>query len=121
MNETKYWTWHVFAGVAVLVLLGLHMITMHLDQVFAVFNPAGGRAVDWGNVLFRSKHAVMVVLYVLLLGAGLYHGLFGLRNIAHEALESAALKKVVDAGLWLCGIGLFLVGSAANIMGKMKL
>jgi succinate dehydrogenase hydrophobic anchor subunit len=121
MNETKYWTWHIFAGVAILILLGLHMLTMHLDQIFGVMSPAGGTAVDWANVVHRAKQAGVLVIYIVLLAAGLYHGLFGLRNILHEAVESAGLKKAVDVLCWTAGLGLFGLGSICSILARAAL
>ena len=72
MRETKYWTWHIIAGVVVLVFLALHMVIMHLDDIVGLFNPAGGEAIGWCNVLARSKMAFFAVTYVVLLGAALY-------------------------------------------------
>jgi succinate dehydrogenase / fumarate reductase membrane anchor subunit len=121
MNETKYWTWHIFAGVAILILLGLHMFTMHLDQLFALMSPAGKTAVDWENVVYRAKQAGVMIIYIVLLGAALYHGLFGLRNIIHEYIESQAFKKATDVLLWVAGIGLFGVGAICNVLAKISL
>ena len=33
MRETRYWTWHMLAGVVIFFLLGLHMLIMHLGGV----------------------------------------------------------------------------------------
>ncbi len=30
MRETKFWTWHMAAGVVIALLLGQHMVIMHL-------------------------------------------------------------------------------------------
>ena len=51
MRDQSYWTWHVAAGVVILVFAGLHMAIMHLDAVLGIFNPAGGHPIDWPNVL----------------------------------------------------------------------
>ena len=37
MGETKYWTWHMLAGLAILLLLGLHMLIMHLGGLTGLF------------------------------------------------------------------------------------
>ncbi len=119
MRDQKLWTWHILAGAVILVLLGLHMTIMHLDSIvhFAGLNPAGGRPVDWGNVLARGKSAAFAVTYVLLLGAALFHGLYGLRNILFELNPSASLKKVVGVVLLLAGLGLFAFGTWAAVTG----
>jgi len=84
IRDRKLWTWHVAAGLMILVLLGLHMAIMHLDSLLGLFNPAGGQPIDWDNVLARSQSLFFTATYILLLGAALFHGLYGLRNILFE-------------------------------------
>jgi succinate dehydrogenase / fumarate reductase membrane anchor subunit len=113
MRDQKLWTWHILAGGVILVLLGMHMTIMHLDKVvhLAGYNPAGGRPIDWANVVARGKSAFMPVSYVLLLGAALFHGLYGLRNILLELNPAAWLRKAIGLVLLLGGLGLFAFGS----------
>jgi succinate dehydrogenase / fumarate reductase membrane anchor subunit len=105
----------VAAGVLVLVLLGLHMVIMHLTRTVGIGNPAGGHAVDWGNVVARGKSLVFTLTYILLLGAALFHGLYGFRNIVCELGPSAGLKKAINALLLVGGLGLFGLGTWAAI------
>ncbi|MGD0263644.1 MAG: hypothetical protein ABSD47_01660 [Candidatus Methylomirabilota bacterium] len=115
MRDQKLWTWHVAAGVLVLVFLGLHMVIMHLTRTVGIGNPAGGHAVDWGNVVARGKSVFFTLTYILLLGAALFHGLYGLRNIVCELGPSAGLKKAINALLLVGGLGLFGLGTWAAI------
>jgi succinate dehydrogenase hydrophobic anchor subunit len=115
MRDQKLWTWHVAAGVLVLVFLGLHMVIMHLTRTVGIGNPAGGHAVDWGNVVARGKSLFFTLTYILLLGAALFHGLYGLRNIVCELGPSAGLKKAINALLLVGGLGLFGLGTWAAI------
>ena len=82
MRDRTLWTWHIFAGVVILVFLGLHMTIMHLDgDRSRIFNPARGRARSTGrNVAARMRSLFFTVTYVVLLGAALFHGLYGLRQ-----------------------------------------
>ena len=112
MREQRNWTWHMAAGIVILVFLGLHMIVMHLESVIRIFNPAEGKLpVDWANVVERSKSAFFMVTYVILLGAALYHGLFGLRNIIEELNPAVGVKKAVTTVLTVGGILLFAFGT----------
>ena len=113
IRDLKLWTWHIAAGLLILVLLGLHMAIMHLDALLGIFNPAGGHPIDWPNVAARSQSVFFMVTYVLLLGAALFHGLYGLRNILFELGPAAPLKKSISWVLILVGLGLFTVGSWA--------
>ncbi len=115
MRDQKLWTWHVSAGLVILVLLGLHMVIMHLDAIvkIAFLNPAGEEPVDWKNVIARGKMAFFAVTYVLLLGTALFHGLYGLRNILFELDPRAGLKTALSALLLIVGLGLFVLGTWA--------
>ena len=76
MRETKYWTWHMAAGVVILFLLGLHMLIMHLGGITHLFAPHGGEATSRENSLYRDGRLFFLVAYILLLGVALYHGLY---------------------------------------------
>lgn len=119
MRDQKLWTWHLAAGVVILFLLGLHMTVMHLNVTLPLkgLNPAGGHPVDWANVVARGKSALFMVSYVMLLGAALFHGLYGLRNILFELDPAGWLKRTISAVLLVGGIGLFVVGTWAAIAG----
>ena len=117
MRDSKLWTWHVLAGLVILVLLGLHMTIMHLEAIVGIFNPAGGHPVDWANVAARAKSAFFAVTYVLLLGAALFHGLYGLRNILFELNPPPGLKRALGVLLLVVGLGLFVVGSWEAVEG----
>ena len=115
MRETKYWTWHMAAGVVILFLLGLHMLMMHLGGITQLFAPHGGEAISKGNSLFRDGTLFFTVTYVLLLGVALYHGLYGLRTILCELTLKPAAEKVLTFVLLAVGVGLFGLGTWAAI------
>jgi len=114
MDETRNWTWHIIAAVAIVVFLGLHMAVMHLDDLAGWFS-AGGAATDWANVLARSKSAFFAVTYVVLLAAALYHGLYGLRTILFELTLGPSGQRFLDGVFWIAGVCLFAVGALATI------
>jgi succinate dehydrogenase hydrophobic anchor subunit len=118
IRDRELWTWHVLAGMVILILLGLHMAIMHLDVILNIFNPLGGHPIEWGNVVARGKSAVFAVSYVLLLGAALFHGLYGLRNILLELNPAAWLRKAISVVLLVGGVGLFIYGSWAAIAAR---
>jgi len=110
MRETRNWTWQIFTAVVILVFLSIHMIVMHLDDIVGWFNPNGGAALDWANVLERSKAIFFVVTYIVLLAATLYHALYGIRNILFELHPPAGVEKAITVVFWLAGLGLFAIG-----------
>ena len=115
MRDQKLWTWHLAAGVVILFLLGMHMTVMHLNVTVPLkgLNPAGGHPVDWANVVARGKSLTFMASYVILLGAALFHGLYGLRNILFELDPVAWLKRTIGVVLLVGGIGLFVFGTWA--------
>ena len=113
MRDRSLWTWHIGAGIIILIFLGLHMGIMHLDAALGIFNPAGGHPIDWANVVERAKSTFFMITYVVLLGAALFHGLYGFRNILYELNPSSGLKSLLSWILIVVGLGLFLVGTWA--------
>jgi len=115
MRETKFWTWHMAAGVVILFLLGLHMLIMHLGGITQLYAPHGSEAVSKANSLFRDGHLFFTVSYILLLGVALYHGLYGLRTILFELTLTPAVEKAVSVVLLILGLGLFGLGTWAAV------
>lgn len=115
LRDRALWTWHVLAGIVILIFAGLHMTIMHLDAIVGIFNPAGGHPIDWANVVARGQTTFFPVTYVILLGAALFHGLYGLRNILLELNPAPWLAKTIGVVLFLLGVGLFVFGSWAAL------
>lgn len=115
MRDRTLWTWHIGAGVVILVLLGLHMAIMHLDQTLGIFGTPGAEPVEWESVAARAGSVFFTVTYVLLLGAALYHGFYGLRNILLELNPGAALRRTINVGLSVLGLALFGFGTWAAL------
>ena len=113
MRDQRLWTWHVLAGLVILVFLGLHMAIMHLDALLGIFNPAGDHPIAWENVVARAKLAFFTFSYIVLLGAALFHGLYGLRNILFELNPGAGLRKGLNAALTAVGVVMFAFGAWA--------
>jgi succinate dehydrogenase/fumarate reductase cytochrome b subunit len=116
MRETKYWTWHMAAGVVIFVLLGLHMTTMHMGGLTGLFvSHPGEESVARVNSQARDAQLFFTVSYIILLGVALYHGLYGLRTILFELTLRPALEKAVSAVLVILGLALFGLGAWAAI------
>lgn len=113
IRDQKLWTWHLTAGIVILVLLGLHMAIMHLDALLGIFSPAEGHPIDWHNVVARSQSLFFTLTYVMLLGTALFHGLYGLRNILFEMNPGRSLQRSLSRLLLIVGLGLFALGTWA--------
>jgi succinate dehydrogenase / fumarate reductase membrane anchor subunit len=93
------------------------MTIMHLDGIVRVFNPQPGEPVGWANVAARGRSVFFLVTYVLLLGAALFHGFYGLRNILFELHSGAPAKKALTGVLLVAGLALFAIGTWAAWAG----
>jgi succinate dehydrogenase hydrophobic anchor subunit len=116
MRESRLWFWHILSAVVILVLLGVHMGTMHLSELLHMAGIGSGDPVDSSQVFERSRQAVYMVTYILLLGTGLFHGLYGLRSIFFELSLSKALEKTIGGVIAVAGVALFLYGSYVAVV-----
>jgi succinate dehydrogenase / fumarate reductase membrane anchor subunit len=115
MRDRTLWTWHIGAGLVILVLLGLHMVIMHLDTTLGIFGTEGAEPVEWASVAARAQTVFFTVTYVILLGAALYHGFYGLRNILLELNPGPLVRRIVNVGLAALGAALFVFGSCPRL------
>jgi succinate dehydrogenase / fumarate reductase membrane anchor subunit len=113
MRDQRLWTWHVLAGLVIFVFLGLHMAVMHLDTLLGWFTPAGVKPIAWESVAQRARLGFFAASYVVLLGAALFHGLYGLRNILFELGLGGGAKKGLSLVLAIGGVALFAYGAWA--------
>lgn len=111
MRESRLWFWHILSAVVIVVLLGVHMGTMHLGAILQLVGIGSGDPVHSAQVFHRSQQFIYMVIYILLLGAALFHGLYGLRSMLIELSLSKAMEKAIGSVCALAGIALFIYGS----------
>jgi len=109
MRETRLWSLHLLVIPIIAVLLGMHFAVMHYAPVF--YGVSVDEARSFSVMIERGRSVVQLVLYILLLAAGLYHGLYGLRGILRELPLSPALAKAVDFSVLGLGLFIFAFGS----------
>ncbi len=109
MRETRLWSLHILVLPIIAVLLGMHFAVMHYAPVF--YGMSVEKAREFGTMIERGKSVTQLVLYILLLAAGLYHGLYGLRGILRELPLTPTLVKVVDWGVLSLGLFIFALGT----------
>ena len=115
MRDRTLWTWHIGAGVVILVLLGFHMVIMHLDATLGFLGIGGGEPIEWESVAARARSLFFTLTYVALLGAALYHGFYGLRNIVLELNPGPTLRSAINIALLVFGVSLFVFGTWAAL------
>ena len=111
MRESKYWFWHILSAIIILVLLGVHMGTMHMGALLNSIGIGSGDPVKSAEVFHRSQQLIYMVTYILLLGAALFHGLYGLRSMLFELSLSKGMERAIGGVCTVAGVVLFIYGS----------
>jgi succinate dehydrogenase hydrophobic anchor subunit len=116
MRESKLWFWHIVSALVILVLLSLHMGIMHLSTILNFLGIGSGDPLNSTEVFRRSQHLFFAATYIVLLGAALYHGLYGFRTILLELSPSKTLQKLIGRACAVVGFALFVYGSYVAIL-----
>jgi succinate dehydrogenase hydrophobic anchor subunit len=120
MRESRLWLWHILTGVIILVLLGVHMGIMHLGVILSYIGIGSGDPVKSAEVFHRSRQLLYMVFYIFLLGAALFHGLYGLRSMLFELSLPKGLEKAISIICTLSGIALFVYGGYVAVVLYQK-
>ena len=114
MRKTHLRLLHLVAGVGIAVLLGIHMVRMHLDAILGFFG-VNGEPTSWESMMSRAGQGIWVGLYIALLAFVLYHALNGLRGIILEVTPSAKIERIVTRVIIVFGIIAFVWGAYVPI------
>lgn len=108
MAHTRAWRWTVGSGIALLVLVAVHLVANH----FVVDEVGGLRT--YRQVLEYIGHPVILVIEIGFLLTVTVHAMLGLRSVLLDREPTARLRRTIDAGLVTLGTltvayGLFLI------------
>ncbi len=117
MRETTLWVLHLVAGAGLVVLLGAHMAVQHFPRVLSAVGWVEQPVRGFASVAARSASPGWVVLYALLVVFAVYHGLYGLRRILHEAGWGPKAGRVVDVAVVVAGVALMVYGLVTAVQG----
>ncbi|HEY8498092.1 MAG TPA: hypothetical protein VIK90_02465 [Limnochordales bacterium] len=110
MRESKLWALHLFAGGALIVLLGVHMAVQHYPTLLGWLGWPQTDVRGFAAVAARGASSAWAVLYVLLLGFAVYHGMYGLRRVLHEVWYSPGAGRAIDLLVVVAGLVVFVYG-----------
>ena len=97
VHRSRTWRATAASGVALLVLVTIHMIAHH----FVVEEVGGLR--DYAQVLDYISNPVMFVLEILFLVVVTTHAMLGLRSVLFDFGLSVRAKRLVARGLLVLG------------------
>ncbi|MDR7418519.1 MAG: hypothetical protein QN178_06380 [Armatimonadota bacterium] len=115
MRESRLWGLHLLSGAALIALLGLHMALMHYQAIIAWLGGGYQEVLAFASVAARDRSPAMRVVYVLLLGAALYHGLYGARGVLQEIWSTPRAARVISVALLAFGLVVLVYGVAVIV------
>jgi succinate dehydrogenase hydrophobic anchor subunit len=112
-SRSRAWAWTAGTGVALLVLLTIHMVAHH----FVVERIGGLRT--YQDVLDYVGNPVMFVIEAVFLVVVTIHAMLGLRSVLFDFGLSERTKRLTDRGLVVLGVltvayGFVLIGVLAS-------
>lgn len=93
------------AGILIIVTLTVHMGVMHLDGILGMED-----VLSYDSTVARGRDIFYATVYTILLGAALYHGLYGLRTILFELSLRRGVERIISWAFLLFGIVTFVYG-----------
>ncbi len=114
MRTTYLWLLQLFTGLLILVLAGIHLISIHLRVILSFFGVDAATLTSWGLITNRANQGVWGGLFVVLAAIILYHALSGLRNTILELVSSVKKVRIITWAIIVGGVILFLVFLLSN-------
>lgn len=113
IKESTLWFWFMIAGLVIFALLGIHIVVIHLP---AISGGSYAKTLSYSSALQRARSTFFTVIYIILLAALLYHGLYGLRSLLIELFTSKAAGRAISWSLALLGLATFAYGTYVTII-----
>jgi succinate dehydrogenase hydrophobic anchor subunit len=112
-TQTRVWRWTAFTGIALLVLVTIHMIAHH----FVVASVGGLRT--YRQILDYIANPVMFTIECTFLVVVTIHAMLGLRSVLFDLNFGARARARINKGLVALGAltivyGLALIGTLAS-------
>lgn len=111
MRRTYLWFWQLVSGAVIVVLLGIHMVLLHLNDILTFFGFDLAEPTSWESVSARANQGIWAGIYSALLFFGLSHASNGLRNVLLELIPSARTARVVTGIIIAVGTVFFIGGT----------
>ncbi|MBE0699264.1 MAG: hypothetical protein IH586_20265, partial [Anaerolineaceae bacterium] len=99
---TWLWLYKIFAGLLIVVLLGVHFVINHLVA------PTG--LLTYDDVIRYYQMPIIPIMEIGFLVFVISHALVGLRSILLDLNPSDRILKIIDIFFWLIGSGFILYG-----------
>ena len=96
------WLFQRITAVLLIVCLAIHLIFTHILNIGEL---------DYANVADRLAHGGLTAVDIILLAAGIYHALNGLRMVLLDYWFTSRKRAVaLNAALWAIGLAFLVYG-----------
>jgi succinate dehydrogenase hydrophobic membrane anchor protein len=96
------WLFQRITAVLLIVCLAIHLTLTHITNIGEL---------DMANVSARLAHAGLLAVDIIMLAAGIYHALGGLRMVLMDYWFSSRTRALyLTCGLWVIGLVAFGYG-----------
>lgn len=113
MRESTFWSLFMIAGFILFVLLGVHLIGMHLSSLFGV---SYEEVISFASVKIRGHQSFYFLFYLIFLAAALYHGFYGLRTLILELGLREKTEKIASFIVIMVGLLFFAYGTYVLVL-----
>ena len=110
MRNTYLQFVQLITGILIAILLAIHMIIQHLDNILLFFSIDVRHATSWTSMIGRAKQNIWAFIYIALLVFTLYHAFYGLRNILLELTPSPGAQRTITVVIIIVGVIFFILG-----------
>ena len=115
MRNTYLQFAQLISGVFIAILLGIHMVIMHLDKILNFFGANIHNVTSWESMKERATQQMWVIIYIALLIFGLYHALNGLRGVLLELTTSVKVERIITGLIIFFGVVFLVLGIYAPL------
>jgi succinate dehydrogenase hydrophobic anchor subunit len=122
MRNTYLQFTQYITGVLIAILLGIHVVNMHLDTILLFFGVNTFFGIDIAQdptvfklMMERAQTVTFAAIYIALLIFALYHAFNGLRNILLELTKTPGAEKVVTGIIIFVGVVFLVLGIYAPL------
>ena len=117
MRNTYLQFTQFITGILIAILLGIHVVNMHLDAVLSFLGVKTFFGIDIAHdptvfklMVARAQTVTFAAIYIALLIFALYHAFNGLRNVLLELTRSPRAEKVVTGVIIFVGVVFLVLG-----------
>ena len=110
MRNTYLQFAQLVTGIVIAILLAIHMVIQHLDNIMLFFGFDFRHATSWTSMIGRAKQGIWAFIYIALLVFTLYHACNGIRNIVLELNPSPRAERTATVIIIIVGVIFLILG-----------